>query len=132
MNVYAAAISLLQNNCTFLNAKLDYGIGPVLNYTESTPDFCTKTEFTPKDLSFALQFVDIVGYTGRISFPEDSLVRREVTFYLYNTLNNTVDGSLVGVLNSTTVDIDASKITFINDEIPTSGKPNALSLSSIL
>lgn len=63
---------MLQNNCTLLNEKLANNTGQI---TTSNVDFCKITTFTPKDLAFALRFVNFTGYTGEIYFSDDSLAR---------------------------------------------------------
>ena len=66
MNVYASAISLIQNNCSLLNENYKKAEIPIKNDI----DFCAITKFTPQILRFALKFINITGYTGDIYFPE--------------------------------------------------------------
>ena len=70
MSVYAAGISLLQNNCSFLNEKLREALPNAKEF-----DFCSLETFTPEDLAFALRFVNITGYSGPIYFQHGSVLR---------------------------------------------------------
>jgi len=70
ISTYASAISLLQNNCTFLNE-----IRVKMERWRDT-DFCALTSFNPEHLAFALRFVNFTGYTGNVSFSQDILLRK--------------------------------------------------------
>lgn len=71
INVYAAAISLIQNNCSFLREKLQsYELSDL-----NDVDFCAITKYTPYMLQFAVRHVNITGYTGEINFPEMRSIR---------------------------------------------------------
>lgn len=61
--MFAEAISLIQNNCTYLNER-------------SEVDFCALTEYTPAQLSAAMRFVNFTGYTGNIQFDPDLALTR--------------------------------------------------------
>lgn len=126
VSTYAAGIYLLQNNCTFLNEM----------HTDSVPiDFCALTSFTPKQLSFAMRFVNFTGYTGGISFSNQVLLREckrmhdcsiliiflDKTFYLYSTNTTVFDSVLVGELSSGNSSINASLVFWNGGKIPTSG-----------
>lgn len=70
MTTYAQGISLLQNNCTFLNEKAQE-----FKVSNFFGNFCEKTTFSPKDLTFAMRFVNFTGYTGQINFPSNVMIR---------------------------------------------------------
>ncbi len=72
MTTYAQGISILQNNCTLLNEKLADNTEILI---PSKVDFCKITTFTPRDLAFAMRFVNFTGYTGPIYFDNDIIVR---------------------------------------------------------
>jgi hypothetical protein len=126
VSTYAAGIYLLQNNCTFLN-EMHKDLVPI--------DFCALTSFTPKQLSFAMRFVNFTGYTGGISFSNQVLLREckrmhdcsiltiflDKTFYLYSTNTTVFDSVLVGELSSGNSSINASLVFWNGGKIPTSG-----------
>lgn len=118
MSVLAEAISLIQNNCTLLNANR-------VNrpFTKELPeDFCSLTEFTPDELSYALRFVNFTGYTGQIDFPNNVLIRKTKSYYLYSVYNISLDATLVGYINQTGITIYNDLISFVNNQVPISGK----------
>ena len=86
------------------------------------PDFCSLTEFSPIELSYAMRFVDFTGYTGPISFSNNVLIRKTKSFYLYSVYNNSLDATLVGYINQTGTTIYNNLINFYNDQVPVSGK----------
>lgn len=122
MNVYAATISLLQNNCTFLNEKRQMTIDSKKYFDAQAIDFCTITSFTPAIISFALKYINITGYTGDIWFPEEGLVRAIKPFYLYNPTDNLIDAPLVGTLDIRGANINDSAINFVDGVAPCSSK----------
>ena len=80
----AETIHLLQNNCTFINAFLNKNetikkqfeqIASGIDY-ELPSDFCAITTFTPVTITFAMRFIEFVGYTGEISFNYNSITRK--------------------------------------------------------
>ena len=117
MSVYAAAIFLIQNNCTLLNENR--GISTL---SSTFPDFCSLTQFGPLELSFALRFVNITGYTGIINFPAVGLIRNVEPYYLYSVYNTSFDATLVGYINETGTKIYNDLINFVDGEIPVSSK----------
>ena len=118
MTVYAAAISLLQNNCTLLNEKRST-IKHEFDWV--VPDFCNITQFTPKDLSYAIRFVNFTGYTGQIWFPQDNLKRAVKSFYVYNPSTDLINAPLVGTLNTSGAYFNDNSLTFVDGEVPKSG-----------
>ena len=65
ITLYALAISLLQNNCTYLNEIL----------TERKKNYCDITTFDPSDISVVMRYVNFTGYSGEISFGLNSVTR---------------------------------------------------------
>lgn len=123
MNVYASAISLLQNNCSFLNEKLKLQLQSRNPIIQGLPlDFCTITNFSTMDLAFAIKYVNITGYTGQIWFANNTLTRAIKNFYLFNPTTDVISAQQVGVLNYTGTYINDSLITFINGKVPVSSK----------
>lgn len=121
MNVYAAAISLLQNNCSFLNEKWQNDIEN-RTFNVQSIDFCALANFTPSLLAFALRYVNITGYTGQIWFPEKSLVRAIKSYYLYNPTTYLINAPLVGILNVSGAFINDSALKFVEGVVPVSSK----------
>lgn len=91
-------------------------------YDDYLPDFCSITEFSPIQLSYALRFVNFTGYTGPISFPNNILIRKTKPYYLYSVYNNNFDATLVGYINETGTTIYNNLVSFINNQVPVSGK----------
>lgn len=118
MSVLAEAVSLIQNNCTFLNANRENRL-----FTNELPDFCSLTEFTPDELSYAMRFVNFTGYTGQVSFSNYILKRKTKSYYLYSVYNISLEATLVGYINQTGTTIYSNLISFINNQVPISGKP---------
>lgn len=69
MSVYASGISLLQNNCSYLNSLI-----PELPVDKKF-DFCSLKKFLPEDLAFAVRNANLSGYSGSIYFPSDNVLR---------------------------------------------------------
>lgn len=90
--------------------------------TSLLPDFCTITRFGPLELSYAMRFIDFIGYTGAISFSQEVLIRKIKPFYLYSVFNNSLDATLVGYINETGTTIYKNLISFVDDQVPVSGK----------
>lgn len=86
MTSVAEAIALIQNNCTFLNDRLQYlletnEISWNDDYIDvysrlSELDFCTAETFSPSTLAIVMRFVNFTGFTGPVSFDYNTLFRR--------------------------------------------------------
>ena len=112
----AQAISLLQNNCTFLNNELkDTKLDDV--------DFCALTEITPFDLSRVIGVVNFTGLTGPISFAPGATARREANLAVYQ-INSNLSAVEVGVFIDGNLELNSSKLTFPNQLAPVSGTGN--------
>ena len=112
------ALNLLQNDCGYLNSRLD-------NELVRKKDFCKMTEFTPADISFAIQQVNFTGRTGPISFIPQTAIRRESYYYLMqyqNSSDSVLVGSSVGTNGSLVLNVSA--MVFPGGRIPVSGKNN--------
>lgn len=70
-----------------------------------------------------MRFINFTGYTGVINFLKEVLIRATKSYYLYSVYNTPIDATLVGYINETGTTIYNNLISFINDEIPNSGKP---------
>lgn len=134
MNVYASAISLIQNNCSLLNENYQKAEITITNDI----NFCEITKFTPQILRFALKFINITGYTGEIYFPEGQsgrarkyslanptftkpylFVDKNIT--LYSVHDEELNAVYAGTLTYDSVQIYTSAIQFKNGETPVSG-----------
>lgn len=126
MTVYAAAISLLQNNCTFLNEQLqsrtDNKTNPIASELVPQPDFCNITNFTPDNLAFAIKFVNFTGYTGQIWFSDGYLKRAIESYFLFNPTTDLLSAPMVGILNISGAYINDSALTFVDGVVPCSSK----------
>lgn len=83
------------------------------------------TEFTPADISFAIQQVNFTGRTGPISFIPQTAIRRESYYYLMqyqNSSDSVLVGSSVGTNGSLVLNVSA--MVFPGGRIPVSGKNN--------
>lgn len=126
----ARAISLLQNNCTYLN---EYNARNPLQFNGENVfgfDFCALTEFTPFVLSRAIQAVNFTGLTGRIDFPVNKSTRDRSNLALFQ-LDSNLKAIEVGVYINGTLKFNQSRLTFPNNEAPRSGKEKAFIVSFI-
>lgn len=116
---WAQALSLIQNNCTFLN---EMSSGAEFFEQKIAFDFCKSEDFTTRDLAFALRFINFAGYTGPIFFSNEMLELVEKPSYLYSVNSSLHEPEFVGLFTSEFYRINLSRISFVDDKIPISGK----------
>ena len=122
----ANAISLLQNNCSYLNSFIANNTKLLDRIPSNLTvpidfDFCSYSTFDPPMLSRAIDAVSFTGLTGPISFLSDRSGRR-----LANLIVKQFDSNLnpveIGLYTDGILVLNTSKLTFKNGKVPVSGK----------